>query len=117
TPPKFDYARQLVAALSYIGLSHLDRVSVLPFSSNLESDLPRVRGKNQIHRMLRFLEDLSAKGPTDLRQVSKSFLNGTHRRGLVVVVSDFFDDSGYDEALTIIASQRHDVFILHIYDS
>jgi len=117
TPPKFDYARQLVAALSYISLAHLDRVSLIPFSTNLETDLPRVRGKTQIHRMLKYLEGLQTKGLTDLRQVSKSFLSGSHRRGLVVVLSDFFDDHGYEEGLSMISSQRHEIFILQICDT
>ncbi|HZS47132.1 MAG TPA: DUF58 domain-containing protein [Blastocatellia bacterium] len=116
-PSKFDYARRLVAALSYISLSHLDRVSLVPFSTNIEDDLPRVRGKTQIHRMLRFLEDIKAHGQTDLRQVARTFLNGSHRRGLVVVVSDLFDDQGYEDALNMISSQRHEVFVLQISDS
>jgi len=117
TPPKFDYARQLVAALSYISLAHLDRVSLIPFSTNLESDMPRIRGKMQIHRMLKYLGDLKTNGLTDLRQVSKSFLSGSHRRGLVVVLSDFFDDHGYEEGLSMISSQRHEIFILQICDT
>ena len=116
TPPKFDYARRLVAALSYIGLAHLDRVSLMPFSDALQADLRRVRGKTRIHRILNYLEGLETGGLTDLRQMAKAFLGGAHRRGLVVLISDFFDERGYDDALSLISSQRHDMFAVQICD-
>jgi len=117
SPPKFDYARKVVAALSYIGLAHLDRISIFSFSDTLKSELPRVRGKQQIHRVLRYIEDLPSGGNTSLNNAARSFLSGNHRRGLVVLISDFFDENGYEDALSMIVNFRYELFALQLSDT
>src|SRR5205085_3632640 len=61
-PAKFDLARQVTAALAYIALADLDRVSVVAFSSGILADFPLTRGKARILSLLKFLEDLPAQG-------------------------------------------------------
>ena len=53
---KLSYAKRLAAALAYIGLSNMDRVSVVPFADNLLDRLPPARGRGQIFKVFRFLE-------------------------------------------------------------
>src|SRR5437868_10830909 len=43
-PPKFDFARQVAAALAYIALADLDRLAVVAFSGEIVADLPLTRG-------------------------------------------------------------------------
>ena len=47
-PPKFDYARQVAAALAYIALADLDRVAVVAFAGDIVADFPLTRGKARI---------------------------------------------------------------------
>ena len=47
-PPKFDYARQVAAALGYIALADLDRVAVVAFAGDIVADFPLTRGKARI---------------------------------------------------------------------
>ena len=47
-PDKFDYARQITAALAYIALADLDRVSVVAFAQELLATFPLTRGKQRI---------------------------------------------------------------------
>src|SRR5690606_20515343 len=63
-PSKFDLARQLAAALAYIGMCNMDSASVLPFDDHLSAGRERLRGRGQIFRMLEFLEGLKADGRT-----------------------------------------------------
>ncbi len=87
-PAKFDFARQVVAALAYIALADLDRISVTAFSSDIVADFPLTRGKGRILSLLKFLEDLPAQGEdTNLERVATGFIHRDQRRGLVVVVS------------------------------
>src|SRR3954469_5617712 len=44
-PPKFDFARQGPAALAYIALADLDRISVTAFADDVVADFPLTRGK------------------------------------------------------------------------
>src|SRR5215470_3570162 len=61
-PPKFDFARQVAAALGYIALADLDRVAVVAFAGDIVADFPLTRGKARVLAMLRFLERLEAQG-------------------------------------------------------
>src|SRR3954453_15276454 len=57
-PPKFDFARQVAAALGYIALADLDRVAVVAFAGDVVADFPLTRGKARILSLLKFMEDL-----------------------------------------------------------
>src|SRR5262249_45821662 len=58
SPPKFDFARQVTAALAYIALADLDRIAVVAFADDIVADFPLTRGKARILPLLQFLEDL-----------------------------------------------------------
>src|SRR6267154_4314403 len=61
-PPKFDFARQVTAALAYIALADLDRISITAFADDIVADFPLTRGKGRILSLLKFLEGLTASG-------------------------------------------------------
>ncbi len=69
-PAKFDMARRIAAALCYVGLAHLDRLTILPFGARPRRTRSSPgRGKGRIFRVFELLEQLEAGGPTDLRRV------------------------------------------------
>jgi uncharacterized protein (DUF58 family) len=111
---KFDLARRIVAALCYIGLVHLDRLTILPFGPGLGQESAPGRGKGRIFRVFEQLERLEAAGPTDLRESFKEFAERPRQLGLTVVISDFLDPSGFEAGLKILRTQGHDVFVVHI---
>ena len=113
-PAKFDQARRICAALCYIGLAHLDRVTLLQFGQDLGDETVPGRGKGRIFRVFEQLERLEPNGATDLRGVFKKFASRTRQRGLAVVISDFLDPAGFENGLKLLASMGHDVFVIHI---
>ena len=113
-PTKLDYARRVAAALCYIGLANLDRVNVVSFADGVKSELPPQRGKGRIFKIFKFLTDINPSGETDARTSFKTYCTETRRRGLAVVISDFFDGHGFERALDILRHFRHDVFVIHI---
>lgn len=116
-PSKFDFARQITAALAYIALADLDRISVVAFSDEIIADFPLTRGKARILALLQFLEQLKPQGTqTDLTRVATGFVHRTQRRGLAVVVSDLFDPSGYERGLDILRHRRYEPHVVQIYD-
>src|SRR5258708_5190003 len=66
TPTKLHYAKQVAAALGFIGLVNLDRVIVEAFNDRLTQELPAVRGRRSLWRLLDFLDKLQPAGPSDL---------------------------------------------------
>jgi uncharacterized protein (DUF58 family) len=113
-PAKFDMARRVAAALCYIGLAHLDRLTILPFGSGLGRESSPGRGKGRIFRVFELLETLEAGGPTDLRESFKEFAARPRQMGLTVIISDFLDPGGFEQGLKILRTIGHDVFVVHI---
>src|SRR5262249_23271248 len=55
-PTKLHYAKQVAAALGFIGLVNLDRVVVEAFNDRLTQSLPALRGRRSLWRLLDFLD-------------------------------------------------------------
>ena len=116
-PSKLDLARQLAGTLAYIGLANMDRVNVQFFSEELGDDLGLGRGKSHFHQVVKFLErPPEGAAETNLARSLRAFGQGTKRRGLVLVLSDFFDPNGYEEALNFLLYQRFEVQLIHLLD-
>ena len=113
-PAKFDMARRLTAALCYIGLAHLDRLTIRAFGARLGAELAPGRGKARIMRVFDFLEQLEARGATDLHQSITDFASRRAATGLIVVVSDFLDPHGAEGGLRLLRTMGHDVLAVHV---
>src|SRR3954453_8906433 len=117
SPSKFDYARQVTAALAYIALADLDRVAVVAFAKGIVADFPLTRGKGRILSLLKFLEGLPiSDGLTDLGRSAENFIPRSQRRGLAVVVSDLFDPAGYQRGLDVLRHHRYEPHVIQVYD-
>jgi len=117
TPNKFDYARQVTAALAYIALGDLDKVSIIAFSDKLYQTFPMTRGKQHILNMIRFLESLETVGnTTDVTASMREFVQKKQHTGLVVIISDFFDPNGFRTGLDTLRYQKYEPHIIQIHD-
>jgi uncharacterized protein (DUF58 family) len=115
--PKFDFARQVAAALAYIALADLDRISITAFADDVVADFPLTRGKGRILSLLKFLENLPAQGQeTNLERVATGFIHRDQRRGLVVIVSDLYDPNGFDRGLDLLRHRRYEPHVIQVYD-
>lgn len=113
-PAKLHYARKVAAALAYIALSNYDRVVLAACQDGGMREMGPLRGKQQLLRMLDFLAEVSPDGPTDLAPAFKQFALKHRRPGVVIVLSDFFDKGGFEDALRYFLAANQDVFILHV---
>jgi len=106
-PPKLDLALQIGAALAYVGLSNLDRVAVTAIG-DAGAGTPPARGKGRILPILRALDGVRAAGRMPLREAVRGFLarRGGRRRGLCVLISDFYDPNGARAALELVRRHR-----------
>jgi uncharacterized protein (DUF58 family) len=113
-PPKLDVAMQVGAALAYVGLANLDRVALFPLTDALGDGLPPARGKAHILPMLRFLDGVRPAGRTSLAAATGDFVRRHRggRRGLVILLSDFYDAAGYREALDLLRYNRFENVVI-----
>ena len=115
-PAKLLYAKQVAAALSYIGLTKQDKVGISAFASNIHETFRPTRGRAQIWRMLEFLGNLKADGQTSLAQTCRNFVLKNRMRGIVVLISDFFDEEGFEGALKFFLQGNYEIFVVQILD-
>ncbi len=113
---KFDYARKLAAALAYVGLANLDRVTVVAISDAVVARMPTTRGKGRIFRVFNFLRDLEPSGVTDLGEGMKTFVAQHKRRGLAVLISDLYDHAGFERGINVLRYNKFEPFVLHVLD-
>lgn len=113
-PNKFRYAQRVLAALGYIGLVNMNRVGVGTFSSQLDRVLRPERGRRNLRKLLHFLEQTPCAGRTDLGAACKRFAQEQPTRGVVILISDFLDRGGYEDAVRYFVARRMDVFCLHV---
>ena len=116
-PSKYDYARKIAAALAYVGLLNHDRVALVGFADGIAHEMAARKGTQQIWRSFNFLENVRAEGETGLLKAFRNFFSYRRRRGLVVVVSDYLDDTGWDKAFDLLRYHKHDLFAVHVYST
>ncbi|MCL2723365.1 MAG: DUF58 domain-containing protein [Polyangiaceae bacterium] len=113
---KLKYAKRVCAALSYVGLANLDRVSITSTADKITDRMPATRGKARIFKVLRFLRELEAAGQTNLEDAMKAFVAQNKRRGLVVLVSDLYDPHGFERGINVLRYNKFDPFVVHVTD-
>ncbi len=114
SPSKFHYARKIAAALGYISLVNMNRVGIGAFSSQLDTVFSPTRGRRHLHRMIKFLEDVTPAGGTDMREACRRFALEHPQPGVCIVISDFLDRNGYDEAIKYFAARKLDIHLIHV---
>src|SRR3954466_15809843 len=113
-PTKLHYGKQVAAALAFVGLVNHDRVVLDTFASDLEPGLPSVRGRSQMWRVVQYLESLQASGSSDLTTAARAFAIRHAGKGIVVVISDFLDKRGYEDALRYLVARNMDIYVVHV---
>ena len=115
-PPKLHYAKKIAAALSYVALANLDRVSVLSFDDQMSGRLAPTRGKNRIFKVFDFLRPLDAGGETDLRTALRTFAAQNKRRGVAILISDLYDPRGFEDGINQLRYAKFEPYVLQIFD-
>jgi uncharacterized protein (DUF58 family) len=112
---KFDYARRLAAALSYVGLVRLDTICLQPFREKLTERFICGGGRHRFVSAVNFLSALDAHGRTNFLEVARDFVATYSQPGLVIIVSDFLDESDPDKPLQFLAEFGHELLLVHLW--
>jgi len=89
---KFDYARWTAAALSHLVLSARDTAGLVVFDESMRSKVRPGSGALQEKNILETLEKAEPTGPTHIGSVIDWVAPKLKRRGIVCILSDFFDE-------------------------
>ena len=114
TPTKLHYAKQLAAALGFIGLIRADRIKVEALGGALKEAGPVLRGRRNLWRLLEYLDGIQPGLNVPLAESVKNFCLRSTGKGILVLLTDLLDKSGYEQALRVLLAQKMDVFVIHI---
>ncbi len=124
---KRDMMAEVAATLAFSTIENNDKVGVIFFSDKIEKYIPAKKGKTHVLHIIRELltfEPTSSR--TDITSALQYFANAQKRRSTAFLISDFQDSRFLEIAKTgkktdlekawMIASNKHDVQAIQIYD-
>lgn len=117
-PKKMDYARYIAASLFYLAIhNQRDAAGLIVFDSEVREYIRPSTRPGQLARLFAGLERAEPQALTDFTKPLEHFQNFLHRRGIVIVISDF-----YEAPETIVRTcaplrfRGNEVVLFHILD-
>ena len=114
---KFDYAANLAAALAYLMLSQRDAAGLVTFDERIKTYVPPKSASVHLHALLTTLAGVKPAEGTDAGLALHEMADRIKRRGLIIVLSDLWDDP--ERVLTGLKHfrhRKHEVIVFHILD-
>ena len=115
-PSKFEYAQRVAASVAFLMLHQMDAVGLITFDTRVRGLIPPKASPKHLLRVLTTLEETRPGGETALAPLWHE-LAGHHlkRRGMVIILSDFFDRiDGLVRALQHLRHRHHEVMLLQV---
>jgi uncharacterized protein (DUF58 family) len=113
-PTKLHYAKQLAAALGFIGLCRADRVKIESLGTSSRQPGPVLRGRSSLWRMQEFLAGIEPGENVALAEGVRNFCLRNSGKGILVLITDLMDKEGFEKALRFLVAQQMDVYVLHV---
>ena len=112
---KFFYARRLAAALSFVGLVKLDMITLQPFSDRLDHAFLCGGGRHRFMPAAEFLTGLKPGGAGNFLKSARDFIHEYSQRGLLIVISDFLDETDALKPLQYLSDFGHELLLVHVW--
>lgn len=114
---KFDYARKLAAAMAYLLMSQQDAVGLITFDSKIRKFIPNHTRITHLQHVLDTMIRTEPGKDTALAPVLESLAQRLKRRGLVILISDFFDDApAILKAIGVLRKKGHEIIAIQLWD-
>ncbi|HAO95025.1 MAG TPA: DUF58 domain-containing protein [Verrucomicrobiales bacterium] len=114
---KFEYGKMMAACLAYLILHQRDAVALGIFDEEVQEYLPRSDNRDNLFRIMDRLAGFEPLRGTRLAPVLHGMAGQIKRKGIVIVISDFFDDE--EELLQSVQHLRfkgHEVIMMQVLD-
>ncbi len=113
---KREMIAEIAATLAFSAIQNNDKIGVIFFSDKIEKFIPPKKGRKHILFIIRELIDFTPESRgTDISMALRYFTDALKKRCTTFLISDFIDSNDYYKALSI-ASNKHDVFGIQVYD-
>ncbi len=112
---KFQYGQYLAASLAHLMIHQQDAVGLVTFDTQVRRYIPARSRASHLRVILKELHESQAGAETALSPIFHDIAERAHRRGLVVIISDLFDDpEEILNALHHFRYRKHEVLLLHV---
>ncbi|MDM3872151.1 DUF58 domain-containing protein [Porticoccus sp. W117] len=112
--PRINAAMRVSLALSYTSLNQHDSVGLFPFAEDMQIKLRSKSGKSNLMSLARHLSELRERHTTDLAASLNHLSSIKVRRGLLIIISDFFDPGGVQAIEAALRSVRHRLLFVQL---
>ncbi len=114
---KLDYAITLSAALSYLMMKQQDAFGLTLYSDKIIKYLPPKATRQYLQQIMQSLTSIKESNTTNTAECLNSVAEKIKRRGLVIIISDFFDDiHSIISALKHFRHQKNEIIVFQILD-
>jgi uncharacterized protein (DUF58 family) len=115
---KLEYSCYLSAALSYLMLKQRDSVGLVLFDRGIKRYIPPKSAlRSHLHVILQELDKLEPSQTTDISSALHEMAERIKRRGLIILISDLFDDPDQViNGLKHFRHKKHEVIVFHVLD-
>lgn len=114
---KFDYARKLAASLAYLLMSQQDAVGLITFDTRIREFIPNRTRITHLHHLLEAMVRTEPGQETSLAPVVESLATRMKRRGLMILISDLFDNSAdLLRAIGVLRRKGHEILVFQLWD-
>jgi len=117
TVSKLAYGQMIAAALAYLVIQQQDSAGLLLFDDSVRAHLPPGSHAGHLKALFHTLGQVDPKEKTSLGRILSEVAQTIQKRGLVILISDLFDDPDAVLAgLRRLLHRRHDVIVFHVLD-
>lgn len=114
---KLEYGIALTAALAYIMINQQDSVGLITYSDTVNNYLPPKSSRVYLKTLLTSLNQIQSTGATSTAKCLGSVAEKIKKRGLTIIISDFFDDiNSIMTALKHIHYKKNEVIVFQLLD-
>ncbi len=117
-PKKMDYARFIAASLFYLAIKRQrDAAGLIVFDDAVREFVRPSARQGQLARLMAGLENAEPHARTDFGKPLRAFQEALHRRGIVIVISDFYEEPEVVvRAIEPLRYHGNEVVLFHILD-
>jgi uncharacterized protein (DUF58 family) len=114
---KLEYAQCIAASLAYLILHQQDSVGLVTFDQEIRTLLRPSGNASHLKQMIHVMDEARAERKTATGPIFHDLAERLKKRGIVVILSDLFDDvSAMMAGLKHFRHRRHEVVVFHVLD-
>ena len=114
---KLNYGSTLAAALAHLAIKQRDAVGITLYADKIVGHLPPKAKPHYLEEILELIATTSARPVSDAKRALPPAVELAKHRGMVVFISDFFDDTeAIITAIDNLRFRRHEVVLFHVLD-